>query len=86
MSKSCFGITVALPKGQGQRSGSRSKVEIQVIGYGQRSRSNFWSTAVNIMGSALSVPVQGVCPCVCNMGVYGLFCGCGQLASYYPLR
>ena len=44
--KSCFGVTVALLNGQGQRSWSRSKVEIKVMGHGQRSRSNFWSTAV----------------------------------------
>ena len=49
--KSCFGINVALLIGQ--RSGSRSKVEIKVIGHGQRSRSNFWSMAVDISGSAL---------------------------------
>ncbi len=51
--KSCFSITVTLLKAQGQRSGSRSKVETKVIGQGQRSRSNFWSTAIYIRVSAL---------------------------------
>ncbi len=49
----CFNITVTLLNGQGQRSGSRSKVRVKVMGQGQMSRSTFRRAAVDIRGSAL---------------------------------
>ena len=65
MPRIVFYITVTLIYGQGQRSGSRSKVGAKVTGRGQgqgqrlgsRSKvevkSNFWRAAVDSMGSAL---------------------------------
>ena len=57
-------------------------VKVKGQGQGQTSRSNFWCAAFDIRGSALpsaaksnkpkicgkveSIPVQGVCVCVCN--------------------
>ncbi len=46
-------LTSLLPLLQSQRSGSRSKVGVKVMGRGQSSRSNFWRAAVDIRGSAL---------------------------------
>ncbi len=48
--KSCFYITVTLLQGQGQRSGSRSKIRFKVTGQDQWSRSNVWRAAVDIRG------------------------------------
>ncbi len=53
-----FYITVTLLKGQGQRSGSRSKVK--VMGQGQMSRSSFWRAAVDIRGSALPSAAKSI--------------------------
>ncbi len=53
------------------------EVKVKGWGQGQRSRSNVWCIVVDIRGSAClnfgvkwSLPVWGLCPCVCNQGAY----------------
>ncbi len=51
----CPSVRLGVPRAH---YGSRSKVEVKVMGQGQRWRSTFWRAAVDIRGSALPSAVK----------------------------
>ena len=53
-------LPITLLSGQGQSSGSRSKVEVKVRGQLQRSCSNVWCVVVDIRGLACQVQRKAI--------------------------